>query len=195
MKIIGITGTSGSGKTTLSRILNEREDVKVIDADKVVKEMSIPGTEYLDSIKSTFGNNYFFSDGNLNRKELAQKIYTDSDARENLNKLTFKYVVNEILERIKNINNEKIKIVVIDAPLLFESGLEECCDYVVSLIADEDLKIKRICKRDNIDEETAKCRLNIQNEDSYYIEKSDFIIYNTKNCDLKSEIEKIFMSI
>lgn len=53
MKIVGITGSSGAGKTTLSKILNEREDVKVIDADKVVKELSVPGTEYLNAIKNT----------------------------------------------------------------------------------------------------------------------------------------------
>ena len=50
LKILGITGSSGSGKTTLSKILNERDDVKVIDADKIVKEMSVPGTEYLNAI-------------------------------------------------------------------------------------------------------------------------------------------------
>ena len=50
MKIIGITGSSGSGKTTLSKILNEQQDIKVIDADKVVREMSVPGTEYLNAI-------------------------------------------------------------------------------------------------------------------------------------------------
>lgn len=59
MKIIGITGTSGSGKTTLSQLLNKREDVKLIDADKVVREMSIPGTEYLEAIKNTFGEEVF----------------------------------------------------------------------------------------------------------------------------------------
>lgn len=191
MKIIGITGTSGSGKTTLSKILNEREDVKLIDADMVVREMSVPGTEYLNAIKNTFGKEYFFEDGNLNRKILANKIYTDKSALEQLNNLTFKYVVNEIVERIKNIKNEKIKIVVIDAPLLFEAGLEKHCDFVVSLIAEEKLKIKRICKRDNVDEQIAKSRLNIQHEDSYYIEKSDYVIKNNENCDLKSEIEKI----
>ena len=87
--------------------------------------------------------------------------------------------------------NEKIKIVVIDAPLLFEAGLEKHCDFVVSLIAEEKLKIKRICKRDNVNEQIAKSRLNIQHEDSYYIEKSDYVIKNNENCDLKSEIEKI----
>lgn len=192
MKIIGITGSSGSGKTTLSKILNQREDVLVIDADKVVKEMSIPGTEYLNAIKNTFGTEILLEDGNLNRKTLASKIYSDNNARESLNSLTFKYVVDEILRRIKNVQDEKITTVVIDAPLLFESGLEKCCDSVVVLIADKKLKIKRICQRDNIDEKTAESRLNIQQEDSYYTEKADYVIVNKENCDLKAEIDKIF---
>ena len=195
MKIIGITGSSGSGKTTLSKILNKRDDVKVINADQVVRELSVPGTEYLNAIKDTFGQDVFLEDGNLNRKKLAKKIYHDDVARENLNKLTFNYVVKEIISRIINIDTEEIKFAIIDAPLLFESGLNKCCDYVISLIADFDLKVKRICKRDNIDEETAKSRLNIQNEDAFYIEKSDFVIHNGENSDLKTEIEKIFEKI
>ena len=55
--------------------------------------------------------------------------------------------------------------------IYFESELDKCCDYVIALIADEELKIRRICKRDNIDEQTAKSRLNIQNEDEFF---SDF---------------------
>lgn len=195
MKTIGITGSSGSGKTTLSKILNKRDDVKVIDADKVVRELSVPGTKYLSSIKETFGQEVFLEDGNLNRKRLAQKIYNDNSSREKLNTLTFHYVVNEIIERIKNINDENIKFAIIDAPLLFESNLDKCCDFVIALVADFELKVRRICKRDNIDEETAKSRLNIQNEDSYYTEKSDFVIHNSENSDLKAEIDKIFEEI
>ena len=195
MKVIGITGSSGSGKTTLSKILNERDDVKVINADEVVKELSVPGTEYLNAIKDTFGEEVFLEDGYLNRKKLAKKIYNDDVSRENLNKLTFNYVVKEIISRVINIDSEKVKFAIIDAPLLFESGLNKCCDYVISLIADFDLKVRRICKRDNIDEETAKSRLNIQNEDAFYIEKSDFVIHNSENSDLNKEIEKIFKEI
>jgi dephospho-CoA kinase len=195
MKILGITGTSGAGKTTLSKILNEREDTVIIDCDKVVREMSIPGTTYLNAIKDTFGNDILLEDGNLNRKLLASKIYNDNSSREKLNELTFNYVVKEIKNRISNIENNNIEIVVIDAPLLFESGLESCCDYVISLIADEQLKIRRICNRDNIDVETAKSRLSIQNDDEYYISKSDYVIKNHENCDLKSEIEKILGEI
>lgn len=191
MRIVGITGTSGSGKTTLSQILNKRDDVKVIDADKVVREMSVPGTEYMSSIKNTFGEKVFLEDGNLNRKALAQKIYNDEVSLQKLNKLTFKYVVEEILNRIQNINGNNIKYAVIDAPLLFEAGLEKHCDIVIALIADYNLKIKRICQRDNIDEETAKSRLNIQHEDKFYIEKSDYVIINNENCNLENEIKKI----
>lgn len=192
MRIIGVTGSSGAGKTTLSKILNEREDVIVIDADKVVREMSIPGTKYLNSIKDTFGKEILLENEYLNRKALANKIYNDNSAREKLNALTFKYVVDEILQRIKNIKDEKISIVVIDAPLLFEAGLEKCCDSVVALIADKELKIKRICQRDNIDEKTAESRLNIQQDDSYYTKRADYVIVNKENYDLKAEIDKIF---
>ena len=62
---------------------------------------------------------------------------------------------------------------------------------MVSLIADEELKIKRICKRDNIDEITAKKRLKIQHDNDYYIKKSDHVIYNSEDCNLENEIEKI----
>lgn len=195
MRVIGIAGTSGSGKTTLSHILDKREDVKVIDADKVVREMSVPGTEYLKAIKDTFTETVFLEDGNLNRKALAKKIYNDVQSLEKLNELTFKYVVTEILNRIKDVSDEKIKFIVIDAALLFEAELEKHCDIVISLIADRDLKIKRICARDNLDEKTAKSRLNIQHEDSYYTEKSDYVIINNKNCDLEKEVEKIFKKI
>ncbi len=188
MKIIGITGSSGSGKTTLSQILNERKDVKLIDADKVVKEMSIPGTEYLKEIEKSFGKEILLEDGNLNRKLLGKKIYNEKEALEKLNKLTFKYVVNEILNRIKKSKEEQIQFLIIDAPLLFEAGLEKNCDYVVVLVAKEELKIQRICERDNIDEQTARSRLRIQHQDSYYTEKADYVIENNENCNLKNEI-------
>lgn len=197
MKIIGITGSSGSGKTTLSKILNMRDDVKVIDADKIVKEMSVPGTEYLNAIKEKFGETILLEDGNLDRKALAHKIYNDNKSREDLNELTFKYVVDEMLARIKSItlNETEIKIVAIDAPLLFEAGLDKVCDYVVALVADKELKIKRICQRDNIDEKTAESRLNIQNEDLFYTEKADFVIINSKDCNLQAEIDKVLKEI
>lgn len=192
MKVIGITGTSGSGKTTLSQILNKKNDVSVIDADKVAREISVPGTAYNKAIEEAFGKEVFLEDGNLNRKKLANKIYNDNEALSKLNNLTFKYVIEEILLKIDKLKeNKEIKYAVIDVPLLFESGLDKHCDEVISLIADKDLKIKRICKRDNIDKKTAESRLSIQHNDEFYIEKSDYVIVNNEDCDLEAEFNKV----
>lgn len=192
MKILGVTGSSGSGKTTLSNILSERNDVKIIDADQIARQISQIGNDYLVAIKNTFGKDVFLEDGNLNRKALAEKIYTSSEALAKLNILTFDHVVKEIICEIENTKDRNIKFIIIDAPLLFESELNKRCDYTLSLIANKELKIKRICARDNISEETAQKRLSIQQSDEFYIKNSDFIIENDEDCDLKLEIEKIF---
>ena len=161
MKIIGITGASGSGKTTVSEILNKRQDIRIIDADKVAKSLNTPGTDYMNNIKNVFGKSIFFDDGNLNRKELARIIYSNEKARKELNDLTFRYVGDEILKKIEELKKLDITFIIIDAPLLIEAGLNKNCDYVIALIADDELKVKRICKRDNIDEETAKKRFSM----------------------------------
>lgn len=208
MKIIGITGSSGSGKTTLSNILKSKYNFEIIDADKVARELTIPGTKYLQEIKDKFGEEIFFEDGTLNRKALAKRIYTNTEDLKILNDLTFKYVVEEIKkyisefrkkERNLNIENgksEKVEIcVAIDAPLLFESDLDKECDYIIALIAEEKIKIKRICARDNLLEETAKKRLEIQQKDEFYKSKADFIIENNDEDKLEENIDFILKKI
>ncbi len=193
MKIIGVTGSSGSGKTTLCAILNKRKNIKIIDADKISKELVAPGNEYLKAIEEAFGKDILLEDGNLNRKKLANKIYNDEAARKTLNGLTFKYVLEEINRRIREINQDEIDYAIIDAPLLFEADLDQACDKVIVLVADEDLKIERICTRDKVDKETAKKRLKIQKDDEYYISKADYVIKNGRNYDLEKEIDNILI--
>ena len=157
MIIIGITGSSGSGKSTVAKIFEKKYDAKLIDADKIVKEMTTPGTKYMDEIKIKIGKEYFEEDGNLNKKKLAGKIYSDDQALSTLNSLTFKYVVEEMKKRVLE-TPENIKLVIIDAPLLIEAGLDKLCDYIISVIADKEIKIKRICNRDGLDIKTAESR-------------------------------------
>lgn len=196
MKIVGITGSSGAGKTTVSKLLSENKNIQVIDCDEVAKKITVPGNIYLETIKKELGSQYILPDGNLNRKMLAEAIYNDKEKLEKLNSITFKYVVEEILQEIENIKKQKdIEIIAIDAPLLFESNLNEKCDYIISLIADEEIKIARICKRDNIEPDVARKRLKIQKEDSFYIEKSDFIIKNNNEINLKNTLDEILSKI
>lgn len=191
MKILGVTGTSGSGKSTFSKILGEREDIKVVDADKVAKDLSVPGTEYLQDIVNAFGTGILLEDGNLNRRALAHIIYSDENERNRLNSITFPHIVREVYERIKSFADPRVKFAVIDAPLLFEAGLDKVCDNVISLVADEDLQVKRICARDGISRETARARLSSQKPSSFYVENSDIVIRNTESTDLRQEADRL----
>ena len=186
-KVIGITGNSGSGKTTATAILKRLCDAEVIDADKVVRELSVPGTKYLDAIKEKFGESVFLEDGTLNRKALAEKIYNSKEDLEVLNGLTFKYVVEEIKFRIEE---SKSEIIVLDAPLLFESGLNENCTAVIGLTAPFELKVERIVKRDGISEETAYSRINIQAKDEFYLNKADVVIENDNQDELEDKLKE-----
>lgn len=194
MKIIGITGSSGAGKSTVCEIIRKKYNSEIIDADKVAKQLTKKGSIYLNAIVEYFGKEIINNDGDLIRKKLADIIYNDNKKREKLNELTFIYVVDEIKNKISQIKNKDI--VVIDAPLLYESGLNEICDFVIAIIADKDKQLKRITKRDDVTEEVAKKRLNIQNTDEFYIKKSEKIIKNNEDInDLEKSIDEILKTL
>ncbi len=190
MKIIGVTGSSGAGKTELCKFIQKSYDAEIIDADQVAKKLSKKGTMYLNSIVDSFGSDIVYKNGALNRKKLANMIYEDDKKREQLNSCTFDYIVQEIKNKINTTNHKEI--ILIDAPLLFESGLDSICDFVIVLISERDEQIKRICKRDGISEEDAIKRLNAQSSNEFFLESGDVIVYNNKTLkDLEKEVKKL----
>lgn len=137
-------------------------------------------------IVEKFGQGILLENKEINRPKLAGIIFSNKQKREELNAITYKHVVKKILDEAKK---EKQKDIIIDAPLLIETKLNKICDIVISVIANQDIKISRICKRDNIDENTAKLRINSQLSDEVYIKKSDYILVNNE-LDLEKEAEK-----
>ena len=180
MNIIGITGSSGAGKSTVCDILQEEYQVKVINADKIAKELSKRGTSYLDEIIEKFGKDIVDENGELKRKKLAEIIYNNSEKRKLLNLCTFKYIKKEIKSKINRTKKENVTII-IDAPLLFECGLDEFCNFIVGVISQKDIQIERIVARDNVDYESAEKRIDAQEENNFFKEKCDFIIENNND--------------
>lgn len=188
LKIIGITGNSGSGKSFISEILlNKYRGVVIIDADRIARKMSNINTLYYKEIVKAFGKDILKENLEINRKILAKIIFNNDEKREKLNSITFKYVVHEIKNEIK-LNRDR-DIIIIDAPLLFESGLDKICDITLGVISEESIKIDRICKRDNLSIEEAKDRLKVQLKDEVLIKKCDYVIEN--NGDVQELILKL----
>lgn len=175
MKIIGITGSSGSGKSTVTSILEKELKAKVINADEIVKKMQTQGSKYFEEIVELFGIDIIKEDGSLNRRKLAEIIFKNKAQKEKLDNLTYKYVVEEIK---KQVNMAQEEYVIIDAPLLIESKLNETCNVIIAVISKKEEQIKRICERDNIEENKAKLRIEAQMDNEFYKKNADYVVEN-----------------
>lgn len=121
----------------------------------------------------------------INRPKLAQIIFSNNQKREELNKITCLHIAKKIEEEAKMENQN----IIIDAPLLIETNLNKICDIVISVIANKDIKIERICKRDNVDKKTAEQRLNSQLSENTYIKNSNYVLINN-NANLEKEAKE-----
>lgn len=176
-KILGLTGQTGAGKSTVSLTL-EKSGAAVINADSLVAELYKPESVCLKILSAEFGNDIIMPDKTLDRKKLAQRAFATKEKKELLGKLIHPFVLALFLEKTEEYVNADKKLIVFDAPQLFESKANVICDYIISITADEEVRKKRIMLRDNISEEMAKSRINAQLSESYFKENSDFILEN-----------------
>lgn len=194
MKIIGITGNSGSGKSTISKLISKNYEAKIIDADKIAKEMTNNNGEYLQAIRQAFGNDVI-KNNELDRKKLADIVFLNRTEKEKLDGLTFEYVVEEIKKELKANQNLDYQYIILDVPLLFESKLDKLCDYTIGVIAPKTEKIKRICKRDKISKERALQRLNSQPNDEFFTKNCNTVINNENKEETIKMVNEIMLKL
>ena len=183
-KIIGITGPSGAGKSTVSMAFRDY-GAHVIDTDLTARKIVEKGKPAYNEIREFFGEGVIEESSEINRKALAKIVFNSPEALHKLNTITHKYIEEEIEKEIKIAKED---IIVIDAPALFESGIDKMCDKVICVTADKKLRKERIILRDNLETGAAEERINAQKEDEFYITKSDCHIIN--NGDEKELIKR-----
>lgn len=193
MKILGITGRSGSGKGYVCALFSE-QGIPIIDTDKIVHRLYRENGDCIADLAEQFGP-ILTETGEIDRKKLAQIVFSDDSKLAKLNMIVHRYVKNEIKRIFASLDEQGKDAVLIDAPQLFEAGLEKVCDFVIVVSAPEALRVERICKRDSIDELSARNRLAHQYDDSYLLERADAVIINDGITDVKAQVQQFLNRI
>lgn len=187
--IVGLTGQTGAGKSTVSEIF-AKNGFAVINADHISRIVVEKGTDCLKELADIFGSGILNSDETLNRKALAAIVFTDKAKLEMLNSIIYPYITTEILSQIKQYSDKGNKLILLDAPTLFESHSDDFCEIIISVTANPETRKKRIMERDNITAEQAQNRMDSQLDTEYFIEHSDYIIENNDSFDVVYDISK-----
>ncbi len=180
-KIIGLTGPTGSGKSIIGEFLKENEVVKIIDTDEIAREATKNKSACAVSLNAVFGGDLLDENGDIIRMKLASRAFSTKEDTKLLNDIVHPWVFLKVFEKINEYKEQNVKYIFIDAPVLIESNGNAMCDIVVSVLADEETRINRVIKRDNITLSQAKLRINAQNNDEFYVRNSDYVIYNDKD--------------
>lgn len=192
MILIGITGIIGSGKSTVSRMLSQ-EGIPVIDIDRLGKEVT-DYEEVVRDIEEVFGAEYVFN----NRADIAKLreiAFVSAEIRKKLENIVHPRAREELWKRVNQFMTTGTPVVVIDAPLLFETDLYKRVDKVVVVSADMD-KIKERLKLRGMDEEDANRRLPHQIPLSEKEKMADYVLYNNgSEEDLRNELKTLLLKI
>ncbi|SDW77182.1 dephospho-CoA kinase [Lutibacter oricola] len=185
--IVGLTGGIGSGKSTVLELFVKLGAIPFI-ADIEAKQLMVLNLELVEQIKLLFGEDAY-KNGKLNRAYIASIVFNDKSKLSRLNKLVHPKVREHFNEFVKN---NAGKIIIYEAAILFESGSNELCDSIITVIADKDIRIKRILKRDSITKEEIESRMKNQLNDEEKVLKSNFVIKNHSLEATKQQVSVIF---
>jgi dephospho-CoA kinase len=189
--IIGLTGGIASGKSESAKYFEEL-GAFCIDADAISKELTAKGEPSLKELTDIFSTNILLPDGSLNRKKLADIIFSDTNA-----KLKVEHILHsQIICKIKMIISNKIfekKVIVVNAPLLFESGLDKICDKIIVVKVLLDIQVQRLRLRDGLNDDEIENRISSQMSTQERVKPADFVLDNSgSKQDLRKNIENIY---
>lgn len=174
MKILGLTGPTGAGKGAVGALLAAR-GAYIIDTDRLAREAVAKGEPCLTALAARFGEDILRKDGSLDRAALAAKAFADPAEKAALEAITHPAIIARSQELLAACD---APLAVIDAPLLFESGMDAICHVTLAVLAPADVRLARICARDGIDETAALRRMNAQPDDAFYRDRATHILIN-----------------
>ena len=191
MKVVGLAGGSGSGKGAVCQIFASLGFL-IVDTDALYHYMTEGKSKCLDELRLEFGDEILTAQGTLDRKKLADIVFSDDNKQRlaRLNEISHFHILKQTREIIDKARLDEVVGVIIDAPLLFESGFDRECDVTVSVLAPKALRVERIMARDSISRERAEKRISAQLTDEQLKALSDYVIVN--DADIEILRERVF---
>ncbi|OGL51500.1 MAG: dephospho-CoA kinase [Candidatus Schekmanbacteria bacterium RIFCSPLOWO2_02_FULL_38_14] len=196
MKFIGLTGGICCGKTEVAEMFITL-DARVIDADRISRELTKPYKPAWKEIVKSFGREFLLPDENLDRKKIAGEVFKNKKKLQLLNKIMHQRILAQIEREVKKERKEKPdSLIIVDAPLLIELGYNRFAEKVIVVSADRKTQIERMIKRDKISKEEALLRLKSQMPVSEKIRFADYLVDNSgsKAMTFKT-VKKIFSEL
>ena len=197
IRIVGMCGRSGSGKGFVSRVF-EKNGIPVIDTDAVYHTLVMSGTrtDCLDEIAAAFGEEVITGEGTLDRRALAEIVFAPGNEQrlQTLNAIAHKHILRRTEETISALAAEGAPSVIIDAPLLFESGFDRLCRVKLCVYAPRNVQLSRIRARDGITDAAARRRLRSQRKQPELRRLCDAAILNDGVADVEAQVQSIIQA-
>ncbi|HIP49130.1 MAG TPA: dephospho-CoA kinase [Lutibacter sp.] len=191
MIVIGLTGGIGSGKTSVLQLFINK-GIPVYIADIEAKRLMQSDKELIKKIKTIFGNESYTKDNQLNRAYLANQVFGDNKKLEQLNAIVHP-AVHRDLEAFKK--QQKSKFFIYENAILFENESYKYCDYIITVTAPIETRIKRVVKRDQVTKKQVKDRMQHQWDEQLKIQKSDFVIENINWETTEKLVDKLYQKL
>jgi dephospho-CoA kinase len=185
---IGITGGIGSGKTAVCSAF-ARFGVPIIFADDIAKELCNSDSAVRKKLIALLGKSAYKADGSLDRSFVASHLFSDKILQRKVEAVIHPRVEKEIERRTKELAHNGESIVVIEAALIYEAGLDKKLDAVVVVDADESERISRVRRRDVVSEDAVRSRITAQLDVKKKLEKAEYVVSNNGSIDeLESKV-------
>ena len=191
---MGITGGTGSGKSSVCNYLTKK-GLQVIDSDAIARKLLDRDTVTYDLVVSHFGEKILKANGEINRQLLSSIVFGSSDELNFLQNVVTKETV-EIVKKLLEKSRPEMKIIFLDAPLLFETGLDQDVDIVWFVLASQEKRLKRLSKRDGIPVFEIEKRMSAQMPEEQKEMLADIVIENEGSLDdLYSKVDKLLLQL
>jgi len=187
---LGVTGGLGSGKSTACKFLAEK-GAYVLDADLIAKQLMENNPQIRDEIIEAFGND-IYKDGKLDTQKLAQRAFASEADQRVLNDIVHPRVVDYFQQEVEKMR-DKYDLIVLDAPLIFESGFDNRFDHTLLIYTKYKHRLERALRRGNLTREDILRRIELQMPEEDKRELAEFVIENNGTEEqLKSAIEELY---